>query len=82
MDTINEMLKCKYPIIQGAMGVICNPELVAAVSEAGGFGLLGIRERMQLLGGRMEIGTGPGQGFRLTASVPLTHAAEPLQSEQ
>jgi enoyl-[acyl-carrier protein] reductase II len=40
MDTINEMLKCKYPIIQGAMGVISNPELVAAVSEAGGFGLL------------------------------------------
>jgi len=40
MDTIKEMLKCKYPIIQGAMGVICNPELVAAVSEAGGFGLL------------------------------------------
>jgi enoyl-[acyl-carrier protein] reductase II len=40
MDTIKEMLKCKYPIIQGAMGVICNPELVAAVSNAGGFGLL------------------------------------------
>ena len=40
MDTIKEMLKCKHPIIQGAMGVICNPELVAAVSEAGGFGLL------------------------------------------
>jgi enoyl-[acyl-carrier protein] reductase II len=34
------MLGCPYPIIQGAMGVICNPELVAAVSEAGGFGLL------------------------------------------
>jgi enoyl-[acyl-carrier protein] reductase II len=34
------MLGCKYPIVQGAMGVICNPELVAAVSEAGGFGLL------------------------------------------
>ena len=34
------ILGSKYPIIQGAMGVICNPELVAAVSEAGGFGLL------------------------------------------
>ncbi len=40
MDAVKEILKCKYPIIQGAMGVICNPELVAAVSEAGGFGLL------------------------------------------
>jgi NAD(P)H-dependent flavin oxidoreductase YrpB (nitropropane dioxygenase family) len=37
---VTELLGSKYPIIQGAMGVICNPELVAAVSDAGGFGLL------------------------------------------
>lgn len=40
MSRVNELLGARYPIIQGAMGVICNPELVAAVSEAGGFGLL------------------------------------------
>lgn len=40
MSRVTELLGCRYPIIQGAMGVICNPELVAAVSEAGGFGLL------------------------------------------
>jgi len=40
VNPITEMLGCKYPVILGAMGVICNPELVAAVSEAGGFGLL------------------------------------------
>jgi enoyl-[acyl-carrier protein] reductase II len=40
MSRISEMLGSQYPVIQGAMGVICNPELVAAVSEAGGFGLL------------------------------------------
>jgi enoyl-[acyl-carrier protein] reductase II len=40
MNELTEMLGCRYPIIQGAMGVISNPELVAAVSEAGGFGLL------------------------------------------
>jgi len=40
MIDISELLSCKYPIIQGAMGVICNPEFVAAVSEAGGYGLL------------------------------------------
>ena len=37
---ISELLGSRYPIIQGAMGVICNPEMVAAVSEAGGYGLL------------------------------------------
>ncbi len=40
MSRVSELLGVEYPIIQGAMGVICNPELVAAVSEAGGYGLL------------------------------------------
>lgn len=40
MKDISELLGCRYPVIQGAMGVICNPEFVAAVSEAGGYGLL------------------------------------------
>ena len=40
MSGISDLLGSQYPVIQGAMGVICNPELVAAVSEAGGFGLL------------------------------------------
>ncbi len=40
MNAVTEMLDCQHPIILGAMGVICNPELVAAVSEAGGYGLL------------------------------------------
>ena len=40
MSRVTELLNTSYPIIQGAMGIICNPELVAAVSEAGGFGLL------------------------------------------
>jgi signal transduction histidine kinase len=52
---------------------------VGAVETSGGFGLLGIRERMQLLGGRAEISTGAGKGFCLTASVPLSPAARPAQ---
>ncbi len=40
MSRVAQVLGVTHPIIQGAMGVICNPELVAAVSEAGGFGLL------------------------------------------
>ena len=41
MNQITEMLGTKYPIILGAMGFINNPEMVAAVSKAGGYGLLG-----------------------------------------
>jgi signal transduction histidine kinase len=44
---------------------------MGATETAGGFGLLGIRERMQLLGGRLEISTGLRKGFALTAIVPI-----------
>jgi signal transduction histidine kinase len=54
---------------------------VGAAETAGGFGLLGIRERMQLLGGRLEIHTGPGKGFCLIATVPLADADRPVQPE-
>lgn len=41
-------------------------------SEPGthGFGLLGLRERTQLLGGRLDIRTAPGAGFTLRVEVP------------
>jgi signal transduction histidine kinase len=52
---------------------------VGAAETTGGFGLLGIRERMQLLGGRLEISTGVGKGFCLTASVPVSYADGPVQ---
>ncbi len=40
MHEITEMLGIGRPVIQGAMNPISNPEMVGAVSEAGGFGLL------------------------------------------
>jgi len=55
---------------------------VGAVETTGGFGLLGIRERMQLLGGRLEISTGAGKGFCLTASVPMSYSDKPVQPQE
>jgi signal transduction histidine kinase len=55
---------------------------VGAAETGGGFGLLGIRERMQLLGGRLEIDTGAGKGFCLTASVPISPADRALPPEE
>jgi signal transduction histidine kinase len=54
---------------------------VGAAETTGGFGLLGIRERVQLLGGRLEINTGVGKGFCLAASVPMSVADRPAQPE-
>lgn len=39
-NRVTELLNIKYPIICGAMGAVSEPELVAAVSEAGGMGVL------------------------------------------
>jgi NAD(P)H-dependent flavin oxidoreductase YrpB (nitropropane dioxygenase family) len=38
--TLCEMLGCRYPIIQTAMGWVARPELVAATCNAGAFGFL------------------------------------------
>jgi len=43
---------------------------VAGDSDKAGFGLLGLRERAQLLGGRVRVWTEPGQGFTLEVEVP------------
>jgi signal transduction histidine kinase len=39
--------------------------------EQGGFGLVGMRERVALVGGRLEIDSAPGQGTTLRAILPM-----------
>ena len=40
--TLLDILGCRYPIIQGPIGELNNPKMVAAVSEAGAFGMLAL----------------------------------------
>jgi len=40
--------------------------------SAAGIGLNNMRERVELLGGRFELRSAPGQGTQITASLPLT----------
>lgn len=42
MTRITDMLKTRYPIIQGPIGAMNSPELVAAISNAGGYGMLAL----------------------------------------
>lgn len=42
MSELLKMLGCRYPIIQGPVGMFNSPRMVAAVSEAGGYGLLAV----------------------------------------
>ncbi len=40
-NSVTEILGCEYPVIQGGMAWVAEHHLAAAVSEAGGFGIIG-----------------------------------------
>lgn len=45
-----------------------------------GVGLVGMRERLQALGGRLEIGGGGEHGFRVVAHIPLEPGREAMRA--
>lgn len=49
----------------------CDPDAALA---SGGNGLSGMRERLRLYGGRLELAGAPGAGLRLSARLPLDYA--------
>jgi signal transduction histidine kinase len=51
----------------------------AEIKKAGGFGLFSIRERLQHLGGRLQVDSAPGQGARVSLLIPLWEEDKKLQ---
>jgi signal transduction histidine kinase len=45
-------------------------------AHGGGMGLLGMRERAELLGGRLAVESRPGSGTRICAEIPLDLSAK------
>ncbi len=43
---------------------------IGAAETNGGFGLLGLRERVQLVGGQLLVHSSPGQGVRVEVETP------------
>jgi two-component system CheB/CheR fusion protein len=48
----------------------------APEGHSGGLGLIGIRERVRLVGGSISISSSPGKGTRIEVSVPLDEAVQ------
>ena len=56
-----------------------DPDTMKKAGETGGgFGLFSIRERLELLGGRMDVDSAPGQGSRFTLTAPA--GSEPCEA--
>ena len=51
-------------------------KIKAAGEIGGGFGLFSIRERLLLIGGRLEIDSAPGMGSRFTLTAPIAPTTE------
>jgi signal transduction histidine kinase len=49
----------------------------SSASGGGGFGLKGMRERINKVGGRLAIETAPGKGTRISIEVPLRSRTNP-----
>jgi len=70
-------------VVVADTGVGFDPSgLRLAGGTEGGFGLFSIRERMELLGGHLEIDSAPGRGSRFTLWVPMprVETASPTQT--
>jgi signal transduction histidine kinase len=57
------------------MGLVVTDNGQGANSLEGGYGLTGVRERVQILGGEMQVDTAPGKGFSVQIQVPVRPAA-------
>lgn len=59
--------------------VVNRPSVPAprGAAESSGFGLVGMRERVRLLGGRLDAGPTDGGGYALTARLPIDLPASP-----
>jgi PAS domain S-box-containing protein len=56
-------------------------DTAAIYSNPGHAGLMGIRERVDALGGTIEIESTPGKGTRLQIRVPLPHSKKPKREK-
>ncbi|MBP7330948.1 MAG: sensor histidine kinase [Firmicutes bacterium] len=66
-----ELLRKKINIYVKDDGIGFDPDLVMSDKDGEGYGLIGMRERIQLLRGEMNIVSAPGQGAAISVSVPL-----------
>jgi PAS domain S-box-containing protein len=51
------------------------PRMLERAASGGNLGLIGMRERVEILGGQLEVNSQPGHGTRIRVLLPLSEAA-------
>jgi signal transduction histidine kinase len=70
-----ENLWLELALIDGTVEILARDDGHGPVTSAEGFGLQGMRERIQALGGRLEIGARAGRGVEVRAVLPARETA-------
>lgn len=86
MSQLLDMLGTRYPIIQGPIGSINSPDLIAAISEAGGYGMLALGfmsdiEEVKRLLSEVKKRTSKPFGANIMIINPLNEKIIPLLAE-
>jgi signal transduction histidine kinase len=56
-------------------GVGFDPVVAAKLLSEGHFGLAGMRERVEMVGGRLAIDSAPGRGTTVAVDMPNSHSS-------
>lgn len=62
---------CKLSISDNGTGFVA-PQAISTLAGAGRMGVMGMHERAALLGGALSVRTAPGEGTRITVTIPLS----------
>lgn len=62
-------------ISDNGIGFEPNPARLTETEQKYQMGIIGMQERVKTLSGNLEISSSPGQGCRITASIPVSEAA-------
>jgi hypothetical protein len=63
-------------LVQSPAAIGFDPDHVQVIADIAHFGLIAMRERVEALGGRFRVTTGPGRGTVIEATLPLTDPTE------
>jgi signal transduction histidine kinase len=63
--------RMRAAVDDGALCIEVSDDGVAGANPTAGTGLRGLSDRMQVLGGRLQVASPPGAGTRIAATIPL-----------